>query len=1064
MKNIYIQYITVVFLLTMSQVSFAQDKLTPVPVNSPNEFKSALIAQPVATEQSSENGSLIIKPSNQRFVAKVISGKGIISPASPAIENSVSSSEIASIVLDHEQNSLVEMVAGLTFDCEGKPIGFGDSYAIEKGKELTIAAPGLLINDIDPNGDVIIVSNFFPPTHGTLNSIITNGSFIYVPDEDFTGTDQFQYSLLDAAGNYSDLVTVTIEVIEPLNRKPVGVGDQYGTSAGKTLVVNAPGLLTNDLDPDGDVIIVSNFFPPTNGNLTSIITNGSFTYVPNDGFTGTDQFRYTLLDADGNYSEQVTVTIEVLEPFNRKPIGTGDTYGTPEGTTLVVNAPGLLVNDLDPDGDDIIVSNFIGPANGTLTSIITNGSFTYVPNAGFTGTDQFQYTLLDADGNYSDNVIVTLEVVAPAGDKPLGFADSYTVEGGKTLTVTEPGNMRNDFDPNGDEIIVSNFFPPTNGSLTSIITNGSFIYVPNDGFTGTDQFQYTLLDADGNYSDPVTVTIDVVEPFNRKPIGISDQYAVPAGTSLVVDAPGLLTNDLDPDGDVIIVSNFFPPTNGNLTSIITNGSFTYVPDDGFTGTDQFQYTLLDAVGNYSDQVTVTLEVLEPFNRKPTGISDNYGTPAGTTLVVAAPGLMTNDFDPDGDMIIVSNFFPPTNGTLTSIITNGSFTYVPDDGFTGTDKFQYTLLDAEGNYSDLVTVTIEVVGIYQLPVASAADITTECEGPSGTAVILDGSASTSAEDVVLQYIWYENGLIIAGPSAFPTAEVILSTGVHNITLMVEDECGNTSSDDATVIVEDTTAPIVEAAFLATGKPHVFEISCSSEDLCSEIVSSVSLIRIPDLISPKVSLKNNRNYILDIDVKKNTVSVKAPNAAAFWAMIMANGGVKVNDGQEIRAMYDKNKYKYSFDAAGNLISVAGDVVTLRCTATDSNGNTGESEATLPADLMQPLAGEPLLPSDLLKSATSEVSGFNGDVQAGWHRNYPNPFNQATTIEYKLETPAFVKVSIVDQTGRMVRELSARQMPAGVQQITWDATQHQPGIYFYRITYNGNQLTGKMILLGE
>ena len=722
MKNIYIQYIMVVFLLMVSKGSFAQDKLTRVPVNSSNEFKSALFVQSDTTEQSAENGSLIIKPSNQRFVAKVISSQGIISPASPAKEISASSSDITSIALAPEQNSLVEMVPGLTFDCEGKPIGFGDSYAIEKGKELTIAAPGLLMNDIDPNGDEIIVSNFFPPTNGSLTSIITNGSFIYVPNDGFTGTDQFQYSLLDAEGNYSDMVTVTIEVIEPLNRKPVRVGDLYGTPAGITLVVDAPGLLTNDLDPDGDDIIVSNFFPPTNGTLTSIITNGSFTYVPDDGFTGTDQFQYSLLDAEGNYSDMVTVTIQVLEPFNRKPIGINDHYAIPTGTSLVVDAPGLLTNDLDPDGDVIIVSNFFPPTNGTLTSIITNGSFTYVPDADFTGTDQFKYSLLDAEGNYSDMVTVTIDVLS-AGDTPVGSADEFAIEEGKTLTVDAPGLMTNDFDPNGDEIIVSNFFPPTNGSLTSIITNGSFIYVPNDGFTGTDQFQYSLLDAEGNYSDMVKVTIQVLEPFNRKPIGINDNYAIPAGTSLVVDAPGLLTNDLDPDGDNIIVSNFFPPTNGTLTSIITNGSFTYVPDEGFTGTDHFQYSLLDADGNYSDQVTVTIEVLEPFNRKPTGISDNYGTTAGTTLVVSAPGLMTNDFDPDGDNIIVSNFFPPTNGTLTSIITNGSFTYVPDDGFTGTDQFQYSLLDAEGNYSDMVTVTIEVVGIYQLPVASSAVITT-----------------------------------------------------------------------------------------------------------------------------------------------------------------------------------------------------------------------------------------------------------------------------------------------------------------------------------------------------
>lgn len=1049
MKNIYIQCITVTFLLQMTQFSYAQDKFISVPVSSQSDPRSLNQVQPQATDKHSACGSLEL-PSSMVY---------------PVPMHSSDATGYFSVSPELNLKSLtLEVIPGLKFDCAGTPVGLPDSYAVEQGQTLSVASPGLMSNDIDPDGDAIIVSNFLPPTHGTLTSIVTNGSFIYVPEAGFTGTDEFRYSLQDVNGNFSEMVTVTIHVLGDFNRKPLGLSDNYGTGEGTPLEVSAPGLMANDLHPDGDNFIVSNFLPPSNGTLTSIVTNGSFTYVPNDGFTGTDQFQYTLLDVDGIYSDPVVVTIEVFEAFNRKPVGFGDSYGTTEGTTLVVNAPGLLTNDLDPDGDAIIVSNFIGPTNGTLSSIVTNGSFSYVPNPGFTGTDQFQYTLLDAVGNYSDPVIVTLLVVAPGGDKPLGFSDQYAVEEGKTLTIAAPGLMTNDFHPEGDSFIVSNFIAPTNGTLTSIVTNGSFSYVPNNGFTGTDQFQYTLLDADGIYSEPVVVTIDVLEPFNRKPLGITDHYGTPEGTPLVVAAPGLMANDLDPDGDTYIVSNFIGPANGTLTSIVTNGSFTYVPNDGFTGTDQFSYTLLDANNSYSDPVTVIIEVFDSFNRNPVGISDHYATPEGTTLVVDAPGLRANDLDPDGDMFIVSNFFPPSNGTLTSIVTNGSFTYVPDAGFTGTDQFQYSLLDTEGNYSDLVIVTIEVIAVSQPPVASAADVTIECEGPSGTTVILDGSATTNPDGGELLYTWYENGVVIAGPSALSAAEVLLPTGVHTITLTVEDECGNTSSDVATVTVEDTMPPMVEAALLAAGKPHLYEISCSSEDHCSDIAFSVSVILIPELSNPKVSLKNNKNYMLDIDVKKNMVSVSAPDAAAFWATILSDGGVMVTEGQVIRAMYDKNKHKFSFDKKGNLISVMGDVVRLRCTATDIHGNTGTGEATLPMDGLKSAVDEPVLAFSELKPVTAGFSDFNVDEPAVLHRNYPNPFARSTTIEYTLDAPAFVNVSVFDNAGRMVQELAASQMPAGVQQITWDAYSYKPGIYFYRVVVNNNLLTGKMLLVGE
>ena len=776
MIKFYLQGISVAFMLLVAQLSVAQDKLLPVPVSSQSDLQSLSKVEPATTEKLSARGSLELPPSMIYPVPEQSSGDEGNNSSSPVI--SLKSQSL------HAPAGM-EASASLNFDCAGTPVGLPDTYAVEEGQTLTVAAPGLMANDIDPNGDVIIVSNFSGPTNGTMASIVTNGSFSYVPNPGFTGTDQFSYTLLDAQNNYSDPVTVTIHVLEDFDRKPIGTSDFYGTGQETPLVIDAPGLMANDLDPDGDAIIVSNFMGPSNGTLTSIVTSGSFTYVPNDGFTGTDQFSYTLLDADGNYSDPVIVTIEVFGQFNRKPIGNSDSYGTIQGTSLVVNAPGLLLNDLDPNGDALIVSNFIGPTNGTLTSIVTSGSFTYVPNPGFTGSDQFQYTLLDAQGNYSDPVNVTLEVFAPGGDKPIGMEDSYTVETGKTLTVAAPGNMANDFDPNGDSFFVSNFIGPSSGELTSIVTNGSFIYVPNPGFTGTDQFTYTLLDENGNYSNPVTVTIDVLEPFNRKPLGIADHYGTSEGTPLVVNAPGLMSNDLDPDGDTFIVSNFTGPANGTLTSIVTNGSFIYVPDDGFTGTDQFSYTLLDANDTYSDPVTVTIEVFESFNRKPVAVGDHYATPEGTALVVAAPGLRSNDIDPDGDSFIVSNFLGPTNGVLTSIVTNGSFTYMPDAGFTGIDQFRYSLYDAEGNYSAMAIVTIEVIAVIQPPVASAADVTTECEGPAGTIVVLDGSATTNPYGGELQYTWYENGAIIAGPSALSTAEVQLATGVHTITLWVED---------------------------------------------------------------------------------------------------------------------------------------------------------------------------------------------------------------------------------------------------------------------------------------
>ncbi len=157
--------------------------------------------------------------------------------------------------------------------------------------------------------------------------------------------------------------------------------------------------------------------------------------------------------------------------------------------------------------------------------------------------------------------------------------------------------------------------------------------------------------------------------------------------------------------------------------------------------------------------------------------------------------------------------------------------------------------------------------------------------------------------------------------------------------------------------------------------------------------------------------------------------------------------MSDGQQLKAKSDKNKYKFSFDGYGNLVSVQGDVVTLRCTATDGNGNTGESEATIP--------------SGKLKSVEVELNDFSGEETTNSFRNYPNPFNTETTIEFRLEKSAFVNIIVYDEVGRMVEHLVSKQMPEGEHQVIWDASQRNPGIYVYRIVYDGNVFSGKMIL---
>ena len=389
----------------------------------------------------------------------------------------------------------------------------------------------------------------------------------------------------------------------------IAVADAYATTAVVPLAVAAPGLMANDLDPDGTTFNVTSVTQPSNGQLTSAVTNGAFTYEPNAGFTGTDEFTYVLRDADGKLSDPGTVTIEVLPEPNRAPVGIDDSYGTMMGVPLTVAAPGVLANDVDPDGDGITVSNVTQPTNGQLTSAVTNGAFTYVPNPGYTGPDEFTYIFRDSRSAISSPVTVRIEVFAPGGTIPIGIPDAYATIENTPLMISAPGLLANDLDPDGGSPTVTSVTQPSHGQLTSAVTNGAFTYVPQPGFTGTDQFTYILRDADNNLSAATTVTIEVMPDPNRAPIGITDHYATLKDATLTIAAPGLLANDVDPDGDAINVTSVTQPSHGQLTSAVTNGAFTYVPNPGFTGADQFTYILRDDRSAMSKPVTVHIDVV-----------------------------------------------------------------------------------------------------------------------------------------------------------------------------------------------------------------------------------------------------------------------------------------------------------------------------------------------------------------------------------------------------------------------------------------------------------------------
>ena len=230
---------------------------------------------------------------------------------------------------------------------------------------------GILAAFTAPDGGSVL-----PTSAGTLNGIA--GTVFTAP------TTDANYQVCAAVDNETFCATITVE-----NAAPVAVADSYSTDEDTTLTVPAPGVLANDTDANLDTLtaVLVDGITPDEGTLT-FNADGSFTYLPAANFNGVVTFTYKANDGLVD-SAPATVTITV-NPVNDAPVAVDDYYTMQAAQTLTVDAPGVLANDTEVDGDGRAVALLVDVEHGTLM-LNGDGSFVYIPDAGWFGTDKFQY-------------------------------------------------------------------------------------------------------------------------------------------------------------------------------------------------------------------------------------------------------------------------------------------------------------------------------------------------------------------------------------------------------------------------------------------------------------------------------------------------------------------------------------------------------------------------------------------------------------------------------------------------------------------------------------------------
>ncbi len=568
-------------------------------------------------------------------------------------------------------------------------------------------------------------------------------------------------------------VTDTLGATTPLtvnltvgNTAPQPQSDTYTTFEDQPLDVSATtGVLANDTDDYRAGLLAATStttFATAQSGTVTLRPDGSFSYTPAVGFTGSDTFTYTPTDSYAT-AGTTTVSITVVDPVVTPIITRSESYEAHQGEDLVVSeANGLLSNDVGTSGSLTLVTGSVSATHGSIANVSSAGSFTYKPLAGHLGFDTMTY--LVTDGNQTVTVNAS---VAVTNRSPVAVADTFMMvaspDGSDTATLPF-AILENDYDADGDTLTLEtanglafNGSPltmnkPGEGTFR-IEVDQTVRFTPDAGFVGSSSINYTVWD--GAQSSTGSIVVQVT---NERPQGYGDRYRFHhtetggASPTPITVSDGLRLTDFDSNhheyvavlrdastGD-ISSSGTTSTAQGGTVALQPDGSFTYTAPIRFIGNDSFSYAAYDGINDIasSDWRTVAIEV---WNNKPVAVPDRFTyqrdfsqSPSALTGTLTDNDVLLNDSGSDpqpnkafllqrnavtGEVNQVQTL-TTDNGAQVTVQDDGSFTYTPSAGFqysdgvgrtkpnsVGEDSFQYVLRD-EVEASDPVTVEIDIV--------------------------------------------------------------------------------------------------------------------------------------------------------------------------------------------------------------------------------------------------------------------------------------------------------------------------------------------------------------------
>ncbi|TFD41928.1 tandem-95 repeat protein [Cryobacterium sp. TMT2-10] len=563
---------------------------------------------------------------------------------------------------------------------QAPPVAVDDEFGARPGRTVTLP---VLLNDFDPNGDVLVIDAVTPlPAETGRLALVGNTQQVQLAlTPEATGTVSFGYTINDGrGGSASATVTLTLRGDDE-NSAPV----QARTTS---TTVRAGGRVTSQVlgdwvDPDSDPFYLTAATIPA-PDLVSFTPAGSVVYTDAGTEAGAKQVTLSVTDGrdTGTGSLSVTVRPSGSVPIVAESFVVLATAGSEVTVVPLEHARG--------GSAPLRLSSVPAKPDATITADYDGGSFRF--ESAVVGVHEVEYAVTDGQLTGTGRIRVEVAPAPDANTAPVTVPHTAFIRGQQATLVDV---LATDSDPAGGVLLVTGTMDvPADSGLRVEILDQRILRVtltqPLENATAV--FGYRVSNGLAEATGTVTV-IEIPPPAQKQaPIAVPDTVSVRVGDA--IDIP-VLANDEHPDGDTLTLdptlATPLPAGSGLLFAAGTKLRF-LAPKTAGNFTAVYRVNAPD--GQFANaEVRIAVREADPdSNNPPVPKTVTARVLAGDTVSIPIP---LSGIDPDGDSVqLVGQETNPEKGSVT-IRGADSIEYTAGEYSAGTDTFTYSVVDALG---------------------------------------------------------------------------------------------------------------------------------------------------------------------------------------------------------------------------------------------------------------------------------------------------------------------------------------------------------------------------------